>query len=95
MHVVGALDEGIDEGGRDVVEHRSDQTFEYGPSELVAQIEHDLAGSRCERLEMPGAVELTKRPIAQLDDDELGPLVTVGGREVRPYPVIIDVDPHN
>ena len=43
---------------------------------------------------MPGAVELTKRPVAQFDDDELGPLVTVGGREVCPHAVIVDIDPH-
>src|SRR2546423_14173918 len=43
---------------------------------------------------MPGAVELTKRPVAQLDDDELGPLITIGGREVCPHAVIVDVDPH-
>src|SRR5260370_23214841 len=44
---------------------------------------------------MPSAVELTKRPVAQLDDDTLGSLVTIGGCEVCPYPVIIDVDPRN
>src|SRR6202022_4507178 len=68
--------------------------FEYGSREFVAEIEHDLASRRRERLEMPAAVEPTKRPVAQLDDDELGPHVTIGGRKVCPHAVIVDIDPH-
>src|SRR5450631_1582153 len=57
------------------------------------EVELDLAGRRCEGAEPPSPIELAKGSVTQPDNDALRRLVAIGGREMRPYSVKVDLDP--
>src|SRR5580765_6518287 len=93
MDLLGAADEGIDEGAGDLVEHRADGGVEQAVGEGVAHVELDPAGAGRARIrigaryrqrcEAPQAVELRERAVDQRHLHRLiGNLDVAGGEGV-------------
>src|SRR5678815_5515154 len=93
MDLLGATDEGIDEGAGDLVEHRADRSIEQAIGEAVAELELDLAGvgrarmgggtGHRQRHEPPQALELQERTVDEGDlNRSVGNLDVAGGEGV-------------
>ncbi|CAM2159520.1 hypothetical protein PT2222_50358 [Paraburkholderia tropica] len=90
--LVGTLDERIDKGVRDVMEHRPDDLFENDVRKLVMQREFDLAGIGAQRREAPGARELLERTVRELHIDTFRACLRVARGEVLLDTLEVDVD---
>src|SRR5690606_31896385 len=70
INLLGALGEGIDEGGGDAIEDRPDDRFKRATGEGVAHRVDDLAGVFRQGIEFPGAGQFGKRAIDQMNGDQ-------------------------
>lgn len=92
MQGAGALDEGVHEGGDNVVEHGAERLFKHAAGKLVAQFKIDPTGVFAQRREAPAAFELAERAVDQGDVHAGGEGFAVAGGKMRLDAVIMYVD---
>src|SRR5690606_6543702 len=81
MPCVSALCERVDGASGYPVEYGADHRLQGTAGERVFHGVHDLAGIHRQFLELPVAGELRKRPVDQMEADQVGVMVLVAGGE--------------
>jgi len=73
------------------MENRSKGLFQQFAGELIVELELDLAGRIAERFEMPAAVKVLERTVAQIDLHEMRGFLVVLRGEIRLDTMVVDV----